>query len=66
MIFLALFFAAYRYGYADHSFGFMQFCAHERGFIVPLPASVVKEASSVGISRFIMLCVSDSVLSLLA
>lgn len=62
----ASFFAACKYGYAEHSFGYAQFDIHESDFIVPFSASLVEEASNVGLARLTTLCGSDLVMSLLA
>lgn len=45
---LAPSFHSCKYRHANHSTGYTQFGAHEGGFIVRLPASLVKKASSVG------------------
>lgn len=60
------FFAAYKYGHADHLFRYTQFDAPDGGFLVPLSASLVEEDSNVGLAKLITLCRSDFVISLLA
>lgn len=56
---LASCFAAGKFAHADHSFVYTQFDAHESGFIVPLPTSLVEEATSVRLVTLITLCCSD-------
>lgn len=62
----ASFFAVYKYGHAKQPFGYKQSDAHDSSFIVARPASLMREGSSVGLARFITLCGSDSVSTLLA
>lgn len=64
-MFHASFFAACKYGHADNSFGYTQFDVHEKGFIIPLPASLMKGASKICLSRLITLYGSDPDLSFL-
>lgn len=65
-MFLASFFAACTYSHGDHSFGCSQIHAHDGGFIVPLLATLVEEASYMGLARLITLCRSNPVKSLIA
>lgn len=66
LMFLASFFAACKYWYADYLFGYAQFDVHEGGFIVPIPWLLAKRTSNVGLARLISSCSPDPVLSLLA
>lgn len=65
VISFASFFAACNYGHADSSFEYIQFDAHERGFIVQLSTFLVDEAGSVGLYRSITMCGFESMLRLL-
>lgn len=60
---LASLLVACKYWHAEHSFGYTQFNAHEDGFIVHLPASLVAEASSVWFTRLINLCGFDTIMA---
>lgn len=60
---LASFFATCRYRHAEQSFGYMQFDADEGGFVVPMPASLVKRANSVVLLGLLTLYGSAPVIS---
>lgn len=55
-----------RYGQAEHSFLYAQFDAHGGRIVFPFPASLVERTGAVGYARFLVLCSSDSVMSLSA
>lgn len=57
---------ACKYGHIQHSFGCGQFDAHEGVFIVPFPASLIEDNSTVGLVRLLIFCGFDPVMSLLA
>lgn len=60
------FFAACKYGQAENFLGYAQFFLHEDGFIFPFPASLMEEASTVGLTRLLTLGGSHPVMSLIA
>lgn len=62
----ASFSTACEYGPAEHSFGYLQFDAHESSLIVPFPASLTEGASSVRFARLLTLYRSELATSLLA
>lgn len=64
-MFIASFIAAYKYGNAKPSFGYAPFNAHEGGFILPFPASLMEATSSVGFTILLPLSGSDLAMSLL-
>lgn len=55
LVMCSAFFAAWKYGLAEHSFGYAQFDAHEGGFIVTFPTSLMEDGTSVGLTRLLSL-----------
>lgn len=65
MLVHASLFAACKYEHSDRPSWYTQFDVHDGGSILPLPTSLVEEASNVTLVRLITLCGFDPVQSFL-